>query len=85
MWWIIIGAVVALVVMIVLLVLFTGKSNAVEVGLLDCEAKGGMCLTEEGCKLQDGTLARAFDCSASGVSQVCCFGVKSETRQGSPI
>jgi hypothetical protein len=80
MWWIIIGAVIALVVMIVLLVLFTGKSGDLERGLLDCEAKGGSCLIESVCKDKEGTLARAFDCSASSVNDgVCCFGVESET------
>jgi len=50
MWWIIIGAVVALVVMIVLMVMFQDKSQRVSIGLLDCESKGGTCTDTPDCK-----------------------------------
>ena|SRR3989338_1395493 len=45
MWWIIIGAVIALVVMIVLMVMFAGKTGGLESGLSDCEGKGGLCIS----------------------------------------
>src|SRR3990167_2514930 len=44
MWWIIIGAVIALIVMIVLLVMFTGKTGGLEAGLSACEGKSGICV-----------------------------------------
>ncbi len=68
MWWIIIGAVIALVVMIVLMVMFTGKSHRLEVGLMECTGKGGTCVIPENCA---GTVSRAFDCPNS--DEVCCF------------
>lgn len=84
MWWIIIGAVIALVVLIIMMVIFTGKSGKLEGGLLDCESKGGECIPlGSDCRnLKDGTsgtISSAFDCSASKrgtVNGVCCFGSK---------
>jgi len=80
MWWIIIGAVVALVVLIVLMVIFTGKVNPLERGLLDCESKGGKCLSETECRAPDvrgkvGTISSAFECTGSRTNPggVCCF------------
>ena len=74
MWWIIIGAVVALVVMIVLMVMFTGKSRTLEGGLSDCSGKGGVCVTSsEECpvnSLKSGT----FSCSESADQGKCCIG-----------
>lgn len=83
MWWIIIGAVIALVVMIVLLVFFTGRSATLESGILDCAGKGGVCVSddqscvrEEGSE-EPGTISRAFQCSSEQKADgktVCCFG-----------
>ncbi|MBI4983362.1 hypothetical protein HZC32_01855 [Candidatus Woesearchaeota archaeon] len=76
MWWIIIGAVIALVVLIVLMVIFTGKTGKLEGGLLDCESKGGVCLPDDNtCQLQEGSVSPAFDCSASKTNPqgICCF------------
>ena len=81
MWWIIIGAVVALVVMIVLMMLFTGKSNKLEIGLMDCAGKGGECLAVNECKDTkdvEATISRAFDCPTDTGTQsitgnICCF------------
>ncbi len=77
MWWIIIGAVIALVVLVVLMVLFTGKTTILERGLLDCESKGGECLEPTVCTNQrGGTVAPSFDCSASTQGNPggkCCF------------
>ncbi len=45
MWWIIIGAVIALVVLIILMVMFTGKTSILEQGLISCDSKGGKCVS----------------------------------------
>jgi len=81
MWWIIIGAVIALIVMIVLLVMFTGKSGTLEKGILDCEGKGGTCFAYDSpqptfeqkvatenskCKDGGGTISSAFTCTNAG-------------------
>jgi len=71
MWWIIIGAVIALVVMIILMVMFTSKTGTLEGGLSSCEGKGGICTEKTKCPVN--TLeSSAFDCSTSG--QRCCIG-----------
>ncbi len=77
-WWIIIGAVLALVVLIVILLIFTGKTTPLEQGLLDCESKGGQCLKKDDClsKKYDGTVSSAFECSEGNV---CCFTLFKET------
>jgi hypothetical protein len=72
MWWIIIGAVIALVVLIILMLIFTGKTGKLEGGLSDCSGKGGVCVTTGGpCPVY--TLASsAFSCTAAG--DKCCIG-----------
>ncbi len=71
--WIIIAAVIALIVMIVLLLMFTGKTNVLEKGMMDCEAKGGVCHPNNVCP--DGTSKQtAFSCSQFGEEYVCCLG-----------
>lgn len=71
MWWIIIGAVIALVVLIVLMVIFTTKTGRLEGGLSDCEGKSGICATSTD-TCPGGTLSTsAFDCK-SGYK--CCLG-----------
>ena len=73
MWWIIIGAVIALVVLIVLLVLFVGKTNSLEQGLSSCTGKGGKCSSVGSCP--DGKLpTNAFTCAAG---EECCIGITS--------
>jgi len=69
-WWIIIGAVIALVVMIILMVSFVDKTRSAETGLSSCEGKGGVCdINSEGCPSK--TLSsRAFQCSTG----TCCIG-----------
>ena len=81
MWWIIIGAVIALVVLIVLLVIFTSKSGKLETCILDCSSKGGECITEDKCvttnsdgTITKGTIASAFDCQDKTTK--CCFKSK---------
>lgn len=71
MWWIIIGAVIALVVMIILMVMFTGKTQPLEQGLSACQGKGGVCVTS-GTDCPINTFkSSAFDCSQN---QDCCIG-----------
>ena len=71
--WIIIGAVIALIVMIVLLLMFTGKTNILEQGLVDCEAKGGTC---EFTDCPKGMIKQNFfSCKESNYpDNVCCVG-----------
>ena len=78
MWWIIIGAVIALVVLIVMMVIFTGKTQPLQQGLSNCEGKGGACaVTGEACP-QYTLKSTAFDCPTG---RVCCVGSpKSCTR-----
>ncbi len=75
MFWIVIGAVIALVVMIILIVMFTGKTGTLEGGLLDCESKGGDCSysSSESCKEAGGTVTSAFSCSGEDIDNICCF------------
>jgi hypothetical protein len=71
MWWIIIGAVIALVVLIILMVIFTGKTNKLEGGLSECLGKGGLCVQN---KCPSGTMeSSAFDCETG--APVCCIGI----------
>ena len=71
--WIVIGAVIALIVLVVLLLIFTGKTNILEQGLADCEAKGGTC---DYSSCPTGTIKQNFfDCSKSDNPEgVCCIG-----------
>jgi len=91
MWWIIIGAVIALVVLIILMVMFTGKTSLLEQGLISCDSKGGRC---ESCQpaisrfggndcsavcdnLQGGdySYSSVFSCNPKE-STGCCIGTK---------
>lgn len=74
MWWIIIGAVIALVVLVILMLLFTSKTGRLEGGLLDCQSKGGTCDEFSDTKPCTGTISSAFDCKDS--NQKCCFLTK---------
>jgi len=80
--WIIIGAVIALIVMIVLLLMFTGKVNILETGLVDCEAKGGTCVNTlaDGCP---STMVKQnfFSCKESQYpDNICCVGTAPEEQ-----
>ena len=76
MWWIIIGAVIALIVMIVLMTIFTGGTTKVGKGLLDCEGQGGSCdfSTVQLCKDAEGTPSKSFECPGKPEDYPCCFG-----------
>ncbi|MBI2666420.1 hypothetical protein HYX13_02295 [Candidatus Woesearchaeota archaeon] len=78
MWWIIIGAVIALIVLIVLLVLFTGKTRGLEGGLTDCEGKGGVCVSNGDCPsgtLETSTFTCGKDPDGESEGQLCCVGI----------
>lgn len=84
MWWIIIGAVIALVVLIVLLVLFTGKTGGLERGLTECEGKGGICTTSDVKECPGSTLSStSFDCKEPNTD--CCIGVPKDCSANSQI
>ncbi|SRR3989344_490550 len=82
MWWIIIGAVIALIVMLVLLSIFSEKTGSLEAGLSACESKGGVCVLEgdscPGSTLQTPT----FDC---GASKTCCIGVLKSCKDNAAV
>lgn len=69
-WWIIIGAVIALVVLVVLMLIFTGKTGGLSKGLSDCEGKGGACVQGEICP-KNSLYSSAFDCKEG---KRCCVG-----------
>jgi len=71
MWWIIIGAVLALVVMIILMVLFTGKTRPLDQGLSDCNSKGGICVAARTLCPQNSLKSSVFSCDQGGE---CCVG-----------
>ena len=83
MWWIIIGAVMALVVMIILMVIFSGGTEKANTGLFDCASKGGSCITSSQCKTEGGTVSVVFSCPKNadtsiekGEGLTCCFTEK---------
>ncbi len=77
-WSVIIGAVIALVVLIVLLVIFTEKTATAERGLSQCEGKGGICvIEEEPCPVRTLETA-AFDCPTG---RACCLGTPKECNE----
>ena len=81
MWWIIIGAVIALVVMIILMVMFTGKTQPLEKGLSACESKGGACATNP-YPCPDNTFeASTFSCKNQ--QDTCCIGSPKACTSGS--
>ena len=70
MWCIIIGAVLALVVLVVLVFMFTDNTDRVKVGLSACY--GGECLTKFECG--NGTINPSIECPTTG--EFCCVGGK---------
>ena len=70
MWWIIIGAVLAIVVMVILLTFFGRGTETVASGLSECQSKLGQCVEEGTCQ---GTVTKTFEC-LEGFE--CCFSIK---------
>ena len=76
MWWVIIGAVLAIVVMVVLLVMFGEGTKKVSAGLSECESKLGKCVEKDTCvKDHKGTVTTVFECKEN---KECCFGAKGQ-------
>lgn len=73
-WWIIIGAIIALVVVIVLLVMFTGKTRLLEGGLADCTGKGGVCFSASDAALGCPTNSLSTTAFSCLTGEVCCIG-----------
>src|SRR3989344_3942441 len=70
MWWIIIGAVLALVALIIILVIFNKQTGPASQQFSNCESKGGVCASS-GSECPSFTLESiAFECT----SGVCCLG-----------
>jgi len=83
MWWIIIGAVIALVVLIILMIIFTGKTNKLEGGLSECLGKGGVCVSSTSTSScpQYTLESSAFTCPNQ--AQKCCIGTPKKVSPGS--
>ncbi|MBI2151528.1 hypothetical protein HYU21_02255 [Candidatus Woesearchaeota archaeon] len=70
MWWIIIGAVMALVALTIILLIFNKQTGPASQQFSNCESKGGVCASS-GSECPSFTLeSSAFECS----SGTCCLG-----------
>ena len=63
---VIVAAALALIVLIILISIFYGKSTLFSRGLNDCSSKGGQCVPEDQCGL-----GKLYICQEEG--QVCCI------------
>ena len=79
-WWIIIGAVIALVVLIVIILIFTKNTTDLGKGLSGCESKSGVCASPGFCPTNTLT-ASAFTCTSGNE---CCVGSPQECCVSSP-
>ncbi len=77
-WWVIIGAVIALVVLIVLMLIFTGRTQGLQRGIAECQGKGGVCTIRSDCP-SNSLYSSAFDCPEG---QRCCIGAPKQCVQG---
>jgi len=78
MWWIIIGAVIALIVLIILMLLFTKQSDTLVGGISECEGKGGVCSSSTDPVCPSNTLQTStFTCSGNNV---CCIGIPKKCK-----
>ncbi len=74
MWWIIIGAVIALIAVIVLLAIFADSSADASSGLSSCEGKGGLCVS--GLCPKNTLKTASFSCTDDNFD--CCLGAPVE-------
>jgi hypothetical protein len=71
-WWIIIGAVMAILVLFVLLFIFTDQIDDANTSLSDCKSKGGKCETIGECPAK--TLpSNLLKCAEK--TKECCIGL----------
>lgn len=75
-WWVIIGAAIALVVLVVIIAAFTRGTAPALKGLSDCHSKSGICASE-GCP-HGMTKTSVFSCSSQ--EETCCIGVPTECQ-----
>ncbi len=69
----IIVAIIALLVLVVIIYLFTGKSQLFSKGLAGCSEKGGKCSTEQDkTSCPTGTITIAKETSDCGKGIACC-------------
>ncbi len=68
----IIVAIIALLVLVVVIYLFTGKSQIFSKGLAGCSEKGGKCSTELKTSCPTGTITIAKETSDCGKGIACC-------------
>ena len=79
MWWIIIGAAIALIVLIIITIIFTGQTSIVNQELGECRSKGGVCMPA-GDDCPRGTLTKpTFSCGEVGK---CCIGAAKACTNG---
>ena len=76
MFWVIIGAVLAIIVLVVLVYFFGRGTEKVALGLSECESKLGKCVSKDICEKDGGSVTGLFECSQG---EVCCFGLKKQT------
>ncbi len=77
-WWIIIGAVIALVVLVVIMLIFTGRAGKLSGGIAECEGKGGACVSTSLCP-KNTLYSSAFDCTGG---KRCCVGTPKACPNG---
>jgi hypothetical protein len=77
-------AAIALTVLIVMIIIFTGKTKDFVIGTKSCEAKKGSCTPLLDCKNNDGIIHRNTNCkdnnpeeleSSNDNFQVCCVDI----------
>ncbi|MAE42767.1 hypothetical protein CMO93_03275 [Candidatus Woesearchaeota archaeon] len=71
---VLVGAILALIVLIVLITIFYGKSSAYTKTVNDCESKGGKCVSEDKCGI-----GKLYICPKE--KEVCCLS-SCEARGG---
>jgi len=70
--WIIITAIIALIVMVVLISIFSRKTTDITQELLSCSLKGGECSP-----IVCGENTQEIQNTNCGTGQFCCVGIKS--------
>jgi len=74
---VIIAAIIALLVLIVLALIFTGRIGGINKNIGDCENKGGTCASIDAGGCMPGTAqSPIFSCGSD--TKVCCIPIGSE-------
>ena len=72
---VIIVAALALIVLIVLAVIFTGRLKIFSEGLQSCASKQGDCKTKAECQQSNGAVITQTECDNKTPPEVCCVQV----------